>query len=122
MEPKVAQPETDARLRREYNEKGRIAKQNGKKREDCSVSGMLRGWWFEGWDKAEVKKVDESTPISINKIANYIEDSLSDSVDPAEMDFSVSSTDTDGVLELEIYEGGDTIGRYRIIVEAIKNV
>ena len=46
----IATPETDAKLRREFRQKGADAKKAGVKWEDCPYDGMIKLWWREGWD------------------------------------------------------------------------
>lgn len=46
----IATPESDARLRKEWMNKGIEARIAGLKKEECPVNGMIKGWWEEGWD------------------------------------------------------------------------
>ena len=47
----VATPETDAKLRIEYMNKGKQAFREGVERTNCpSRGGMISRWWLEGYD------------------------------------------------------------------------
>lgn len=48
----IATPETDAELRMQYCEMGKIARRSGQNRSDCPVNGLIGNWWREGWDTA----------------------------------------------------------------------
>jgi hypothetical protein len=48
----IATPESDAKLRREYNEKGARAYMTGQPRTPpCDPSSLIGAWWFEGYDR-----------------------------------------------------------------------
>lgn len=52
----IATPESDARLRKEYNSKGFAAKKNNQPRTPpCDPNSMIGGWWFEGYDNAIIQ-------------------------------------------------------------------
>ena len=48
----IATPKTDAKLRKQYNKKGRDAKLAGKPISDnpACPGSMIWGWWNEGWN------------------------------------------------------------------------
>jgi hypothetical protein len=51
----IATPQTDAKLKLQYNKMGRLAKLTGRLRTPpCDPNSMTGGWWFEGYDAAGV--------------------------------------------------------------------
>jgi hypothetical protein len=48
--PAIATPESDAKLRAEYQAKGYKARQDGVTRDQGPAGGLIAKWWLEGWD------------------------------------------------------------------------
>ncbi len=49
----IATPETDAKLKREYETNGAEAYNTGKPRTPpCDPQSLIGGWWFGGYDAA----------------------------------------------------------------------
>ena len=52
----IATPESDARLRKEYNRKGYLAKENDQPRiPPGDPTSLVASWWFEGYDNAIIQ-------------------------------------------------------------------